>query len=314
MIQTERLCKRFGNLLAVDDLSFSVSQGEVLGFLGPNGAGKSTTMKMLAGFLTPTSGSAAICGHDIERAPVAAKREIGYLPEGAPSYGEMTPAAFLDFIADMRDLGGSGKSKHIDRVVDQLHLGPVLNQPIDTLSKGYKRRVGLAQAIIHDPRVLILDEPTDGLDPNQKHEVRTLIREMSADKIIIISTHILEEVHAVCNRAIIIAHGRILADDTPAALEARSERHNAVNLKLAGTVAADASEALGGLPGVARIDVDADERLTVLAEGGASLLPAVGRLALEKGWDVQELQVETGELDQVFRQITTAGTGEEART
>ena len=313
MIKSERLCKRFGNLLAVDDLSFSVGQGEVLGFLGPNGAGKSTTMKMLAGFLTPTSGTATICGHDVEKDQVAAKREIGYLPEGAPSYGEMTPGAFLDFIADMRDLRGEEKSRQIDRVIDQLHLGPVLTQSIDTLSKGYKRRVGLAQAIIHDPRVLILDEPTDGLDPNQKHEVRTLIREMSADKIIIISTHILEEVHAVCNRAIIIAHGRILADDTPSALEARSERHNAISLRLSGTPLDAASEALGALSGVSRVEV-CDGRLTVLPAGGASLLPAVGKLALERGWDVQELQVETGELDQVFRQITTAGVAEEART
>ncbi len=313
MIKSERLCKRFGSLLAVDDLSFSVGQGEVLGFLGPNGAGKSTTMKMLAGFLTPTSGTATICGHDVEKDPVAAKREIGYLPEGAPSYGEMTPGAFLDFIADMRDLRGEEKSRQIDRVIDQLHLGPVLTQSIDTLSKGYKRRVGLAQAIIHDPRVLILDEPTDGLDPNQKHEVRTLIREMSADKIIIISTHILEEVHAVCNRAIIIAHGRILADDTPSALEARSERHNAISLRLSGTPLDAASEALGALSGVSRVEV-CDGRLTVLPAGGASLLPAVGKLALERGWDVQELQVETGELDQVFRQITTAGVAEEART
>lgn len=313
MIKSERLCKRFGNLLAVDDLSFSVGQGEVLGFLGPNGAGKSTTMKMLAGFLTPTSGTATICGHDVEKDQVAAKREIGYLPEGAPSYGEMTPGAFLDFIADMRDLRGEEKSRQIDRVIDQLHLGPVLTQSIDTLSKGYKRRVGLAQAIIHDPRVLILDEPTDGLDPNQKHEVRTLIREMSADKIIIISTHILEEVHAVCNRAIIIAHGRILADDTPSALEARSERHNAIGLRLSGTPLDAASEALGALSGVSRVEV-CDGRLTVLPAGGASLLPAVGKLALERGWDVQELQVETGELDQVFRQITTAGVAEEERT
>lgn len=300
--------------MAVDELSFSVGQGEVLGFLGPNGAGKSTTMKMLSGFLTPTSGTARICGHDVELDPVAAKREIGYLPEGAPSYGEMTPRTFLDFIADMRDLRAGNKTRRLDRVIEQLHLEPVLDQQIDTLSKGYKRRVGLAQAIIHDPHVLILDEPTDGLDPNQKHEVRTLIREMSADKIIIISTHILEEVHAVCNRAIIIAHGRILADDTPASLEARSERHNAVNLKLAGTTVAAASEALGALPGVSSVEIQGDDRLTVLPESGASLLPAVGKLALQSGWDVQELQVETGELDQVFRQITTAGPAEEART
>jgi len=235
MIETERLTKRYGHLLAVDELSFTVGQGEVLGFLGPNGAGKSTTMKMLAGFLSPTSGSARVCGYDVESDPVQAKRQIGYLPEGAPSYGEMTTGKFLDFIADIRALRGATKTGRLDAVIDALHLEPVLEQPVDNLSKGYKRRVGLAQAIIHDPRVLILDEPTDGLDPNQKHEVRTLIQDMAADKIIIISTHILEEVHAVCNRAIIIAHGRILADDTPDALEARSERHNAVTLRFAGT-------------------------------------------------------------------------------
>jgi ABC-2 type transport system ATP-binding protein len=299
---------------AVSDISFTLQRGEMLAFIGPNGAGKSTTMKMLSGFLTPTSGPARICGHDVETDPVAAKREIGYLPEGAPSYGEMSPRTFLDFIADMRDLRGSEKARRLEKVIEQLHLGSVLDQQIETLSKGYKRRVGLAQAIIHDPHVLILDEPTDGLDPNQKHEVRTLIRDMSADKIIIISTHILEEVHAVCNRAIIIAHGRILADDTPAALEARSERHNAVNLRLSGASIAEASEALGALPGVSSIEIHDDERLTVLPKGGASLLPAIGKLALQSGWDVQELQVETGELDQVFRQITTAGPVEETRT
>jgi len=314
MIETERLTKRYGHLLAVDELSFTVGQGEVLGFLGPNGAGKSTTMKMLAGFLSPTSGTARVCGFDVEKDPVRAKQQIGYLPEGAPSYGEMTPRKFLDFIADIRDLRGAEKRNRLDAVIDALHLEPVLEQPVDNLSKGYKRRVGLAQAIIHDPRVLILDEPTDGLDPNQKHEVRALIREMAADKIIIISTHILEEVHAVCKRAIIIAHGRILADDTPEALEARSERHNAVTLKFAGAAPADAHEALQGLAGVARIDRGPDQSVTLLPTGGGSLLPAVGRLAMERGWQVAELQVEQGQLDTVFRQITTAAAGEEART
>ncbi len=314
MIETERLTKRYGHLLAVDELSFTVGQGEVLGFLGPNGAGKSTTMKMLSGFLSPTSGSARICGYDVETQSVAAKRRIGYLPEGAPSYGEMTPRTFLDFIADIRDLRDKRKAERLDEVIDRLHLEPVLDQPIDNLSKGYKRRVGLAQAIIHDPPVLILDEPTDGLDPNQKHEVRSLIREMAADKIIIISTHILEEVHAVCNRAIIIAHGRILADDTPDALEARSDRHNAVTLRLAGTPADDARAALEALDGVGRVEIRPDQSITVLPEAGASVLPAVGRLALEQGWQVDALQIESGQLDEVFRQITMADSGPEART
>lgn len=226
MITTEKLHKTFGRLVAVDGISFSVAPGEVLGFLGPNGAGKSTTMKMIAGFLAPSSGRATVCGHDVETHPVAAKRCLGYLPEGAPSYGEMTPAAFLRFIAEIRGLDGSERARRIAEVVERLQLGSVIEQPIETLSKGYKRRVGLAQAILHDPPVLILDEPTDGLDPNQKHEVRGLIREMAPGKTIVISTHILEEVHAVCTRAIIIAAGRILADDSPAGLAARSPRHD----------------------------------------------------------------------------------------
>lgn len=226
MITTERLYKTFGGLVAVDQISFSVGPGEVLGFLGPNGAGKSTTMKMIAGFLAPTSGSASVCGHDVEIAPLPARRCLGYLPEGAPSYGEMTPAAFLRFIADIRGLSGDARRRRLEEVIERLQLGSVIGQPIETLSKGYKRRVGLAQAILHDPQVLVLDEPTDGLDPNQKHEVRGLIREMAPGKTILISTHILEEVHAVCTRAIIIAAGRIVADDTPAALAARSPRHD----------------------------------------------------------------------------------------
>ncbi|MGD2030913.1 MAG: ATP-binding cassette domain-containing protein [Gammaproteobacteria bacterium] len=313
MIETDRLTKRYGHLLAVDELSFTVSQGEVLGFLGPNGAGKSTTMKMLSGFLSPTSGSARICGFDVESQPVEAKRQIGYLPEGAPSYGEMTARSFLDFVADIRELRGSNKAKRLEEVIDRLHLEPVLDQPIDNLSKGYRRRVGLAQAIVHDPRVLILDEPTDGLDPNQKHEVRSLIREMAEDKIIVISTHILEEVHAVCNRAIIIAHGRILADDTPDSLEARSNRHNAVTIRVTGTATGEAQSALQNLADVDRVEIGPDETITVLPRQGESLLPAVGRLALERGWQVDELHIERGQLDEVFRQITTAGE-EEART
>jgi ABC-2 type transport system ATP-binding protein len=222
MIEINHLSKRFGALTAVDDVSFTVEPGQVLGFLGPNGAGKSTTMKMITGFLAPTLGTVRVCGHDIGQAPLAAKRVMGYLPEGAPCYGEMTVNRFLDFIADIRDLRGETRTRRKHDVVERLALGSVLEQSIDTLSKGFRRRVGLAQAILHDPQVLILDEPTDGLDPNQKHEVRTLINHMAQDKIIVISTHILEEVDAVCNRAIIISSGRVLADDTPKNLAARS--------------------------------------------------------------------------------------------
>ena len=217
-VEIDHLCKSFGALTAVDDVSFTVDRGEVLGFLGPNGAGKSTTMKMVAGFLTPTSGTARVCGHDVGSDPLAVKRVIGYLPEGAPSYAEMTPRGYLGFVADVRGMSGAVKSNAIDRAVAATSLGGVFDQRFETLSKGFRRRVGLAQSILHDPPVLILDEPTDGLDPNQKHEVRDLIREMSADKVIILSTHILEEVEAVCSRAIIIAGGRKLVDATPAEL------------------------------------------------------------------------------------------------
>jgi ABC-2 type transport system ATP-binding protein len=218
MIDIQNLSKHFGPLLAVDDISFSVGRGEVLGFLGPNGAGKSTTMKMVTGFLTPSSGTVRVCGHDIGGDPIAAKRSLGYLPEGAPAYPDMTPAGFLDFIAAVRGLTGTAKADRIGEVVRLVHLEGVLHQRIETLSKGFKRRVGLAQAILHDPEVLVLDEPTDGLDPNQKHEVRSLIRQMSPDKAIVLSTHILEEVEAVCTRAIIISRGRILFDGTPSDL------------------------------------------------------------------------------------------------
>lgn len=223
MIEVESLTKDFGLRRAVDKLSFTVKPGEVLGFLGPNGAGKSTTMKMITGFLTPTSGTARINGHDIQSDPVAAKREFGYLPEGAPGYADMRVIEFLEFAADLRQLHGEYRQQRLQQVVADVHLEGVLGQKIDTLSKGFRRRVGLAQAILHDPKVLILDEPTDGLDPNQKHEVRRLINSMSEDKIIIISTHILEEVDAICSRAMIISQGKLLADDTPANLGTRAE-------------------------------------------------------------------------------------------
>ena len=221
-VEISHLRKDFGRFTAVADLSFTVKQGEVLGFLGPNGAGKSTTMKMITGFLTPTAGTAKICGFDILSQPIDAKKKIGYLPEGAPAYPDMNPEDFLNFISEIRGLHGDIKRKCVREVIEKVNLGNVAHQSIDTLSKGYKRRVGLAQAILHDPDVLILDEPTDGLDPNQKHEVRTLIKNMAKEKVIILSTHILEEVDAVCTRAIIIANGKIVADGTPEQLEAKS--------------------------------------------------------------------------------------------
>jgi ABC-2 type transport system ATP-binding protein len=221
MIKTEALTKQYGALTAVDAVSFTVSPGEVLGFLGPNGAGKTTTMRMLAGFIGATAGRASICGHDVDSDSIAARACLGYLPEGAPAYGEMTVRDFLNFVADLHHLRGAARAR-VAVVIERLQLQSVLTQTIETLSKGFRRRVGLAQAIMHDPPVLILDEPTDGLDPNQKHEVRALINEMAGQKTVIISTHILEEVDAVCTRAIIIARGRIVADDTPKGLAARS--------------------------------------------------------------------------------------------
>ena len=215
MIEIDRLVKRFGRFTAVDGVSFTVDCGTVLGFLGPNGAGKSTTMKMITGFLPPTSGRIAVCDFDLGRHGLEAKRRIGYLPEGAPAYTDMTPRHFLEFIADIRNITGHDRRTKLDAAIARVGLEAVLEQPIETLSKGFKRRVGLAQAILHDPEVLILDEPTDGLDPNQKHAVRTLITAMAETKVIIISTHILEEVEAVCTRSLVIAHGRILAEGHP---------------------------------------------------------------------------------------------------
>jgi ABC-2 type transport system ATP-binding protein len=305
MIKAEGLTKRYGALTAVDSISFTVQPGEVLGFLGPNGAGKSTTMRMLAGFVPPTAGRAAICGYSIEDQPVEAKQRLGYLPEGAPSYGEMTPRAFLGFIAAVRRLSGPDRDRRIDEVVGRLQLGTVLDRPIETLSKGFRRRVGLAQAILHDPPVLILDEPTDGLDPNQKHEVRQLINGMAADKIIVISTHILEEVDAVCTRAIIIAGGRIVADEKPADLIARSRYHNAVTLRLApgGDPAAVATE-LRQVAGVAEVEVR-DSAVTAFPRPGAALLTAIGDLAGARSWALDRVELESGRLDEVFRAITT---------
>jgi ABC-2 type transport system ATP-binding protein len=306
MIDCQGLTKHYGPLRAVDDVSFRVEPGEVLGFLGPNGAGKTTTMRIIAGFLPPTSGKASICGFDIETQGTQAKRRIGYLPEGAPSYPEMTPRSFLEFVADARALPAEVRKKRLDDVIGLLHLDKVLAQSIETLSKGFRRRVGLAQAILHDPQVLILDEPTDGLDPNQKHEVRQLINGMAANKIIIISTHLLEEVDAVCNRAIVIAHGKILADDTPQGLEARSRYHNAVTVKLGdGADLPSARKAIERLPEVASTETDFDAGLiTALATGGRAPLSAIHRLADSEHWALAELRVESGRLDEVFRTIT----------
>jgi ABC-2 type transport system ATP-binding protein len=312
MITTKNLSKRYGEKLAVDDLTFAVQPGEVLGFLGANGAGKSTTMRMIAGFISPSAGQVTVCGHDIERESVAAKALMGYLPEGAPSYGEMTVGEFLDFVADIRGLKGGRRAQRRGVVIDRLALGPVIDQVIETLSKGFRRRVGLAQALIHDPQILILDEPTDGLDPNQKHEVRRLINELSKEKLVIVSTHILEEVHEVCTRAIIIANGRIVADETPAALEARSRYHHAVTLRLErpGDLEAARSQ-LAALPEVAAVEAnERDLRITAVPRPGANPLDAVSAVITRNNWSVPELHLESGRLDEVFRTLTQPAAGQ----
>jgi gliding motility-associated transport system ATP-binding protein len=309
MLDIRHLVKSFGPLRAVDDVSFTVPQGEVLGFLGPNGAGKSTTMKMITGFLAPTAGTAVICGFDIQTQPIAAKRHIGYLPEGAPAYPDMTPADFLDFVAHIRGFSGDEARRRIAQVVDMIRIAEVIHQPIETLSKGFKRRVGVAQALLHDPDVVILDEPTDGLDPNQKYEMRKVITTMRPKKAIIISTHLLEEVEAVCSRAIIIAHGRILADGAPAELAQRSRHHNAVRLVIPGGAASHIRAELGALSGVAAVEPGGDKEgdaLIVFPRGGRPVIGEIADLARERGWKIAELRVERGRLDDVFREITTA--------
>lgn len=303
MIEAKSLCKSYGFIKAVDDLSFTVEAGQVLGFLGPNGAGKSTTMKMLTGFLTPTSGTALINGIDVVEQSVAARKNIGYLPEGAPAYGEMTVQQFLVFVARARLIDKKDVSDRVATAIHKLNLSRVKHQAIETLSKGFKRRVGLAQAIIHDPQILILDEPTDGLDPNQKREVRGLIRAMAKDKIIIISTHILEEVAAVCNRVMIIANGKLLADDSPQGLIARSRYHNAVSLVV--EAPEKVASALGVLPQVGKVEISEGE-LTLFPTGEKGLLEAVTRAVSENQWRVSALRLEAGRLDEVFHSITCA--------
>lgn len=302
MIELMNLTKVFATRRVVDDLSFSVQPGEVLGFLGPNGAGKSTTMKMLTGFLEPDLGTARIMGYDIRTQTRQVQQLMGYLAEGAPCYGDMSVRGFLTFIAEIRGFRKAACQQRLSEVVERLELQAVLDQSIDTLSKGFRRRVGLAQAIIHDPKVLILDEPTDGLDPNQKYQVRELIRGLSKDKIVIISTHILEEVTAVCTRAVIISEGKLVADGTPLELESRSRYHQAVTLITDNPLD---EAAFLALPGVAGLEQNPLERsLTLLAEPNAVIYPQVSALIAERGWTVREMDVERGRLDDVFRSLT----------
>ena len=311
MISLIGLTKKFGPLTAVDGITLEVGRGEVLGFLGPNGAGKSTTMKMVTGFLLPTSGKAHVCGFDVEEKPIESKKKIGYLPEGAPLYGDMTAEAFLNFIAEIRGFRGKEKKKRVARAVEQVEIGDVLLQPIETLSKGFKRRVGLAQAILHDPEVLILDEPTDGLDPNQKHHVRKLISGMAKDKAIVISTHILEEVDAVCTRVAVIAKGKLVFDGTPQALEARSRTHNAVEIRLKPARAEEVRQGLSGVSSVARVEsgmeLDGIANLLVIPKNGQSIVAEISDFVRARGYPVEELLVSRGRLDDVFRDLTLRG-------
>src|SRR5438094_2308023 len=265
MIRVQNLSKSFGPKVAVNGVSFTVARGEVLGFLGPNGARKSTTMQMITGFIAPSGGTVRIGEFDMIDQPIQAKRLLGYLPENAPAYTDMTVHGFLNFAAELRGLRGEDKQKAIHRVVEMCFLETVQYQSVDTLSKGYRHRTCFAQSIIHDPDVLIMDEPTDGLDPNQKHEMRTLIRRMGEKKAIIFSTHILEEVEAVCSRAIIIDRGQIVANGTPEELKQKSDHAGAVFLRADGVAAAELKQRLAELPAVKRTSIIKEESFRVIA-------------------------------------------------
>jgi gliding motility-associated transport system ATP-binding protein len=313
MIKVNNLAKIFGTKHAVDGLSFSVERGEVLGFLGPNGAGKSTTMRMITGFIPPTAGKITVGGFDIVENPIPAKRLMGYLPENAPAYTDMTVFGFLSFCAEIRGLRGDAKKKAVHRVVEMCFLENVLHQSVETLSKGYRHRTCFAQSIIHDPDVLVLDEPTDGLDPNQKFEIRGLIRRMGEKKAIIFSTHILEEVDAVCSRAIIIDRGRIVANGTPAELRQKSDWAGAVTARFGGVANGVLKQKLSQLPLAKKVTV-LDEKpagvtVRIYPKDSAKDLAAnISSLCYAEKWTLDELHTEEGRLDEVFRSITMPDT------
>ena len=316
MIKVENLSKHFGPKVAVNNVSFSVERGEVLGFLGPNGAGKSTSMRMITGFIPPTDGKITVGGFDMVENPIPAKRLIGYLPENAPAYTDMTVGGFLGFCAELRGLHGDDKKKAVHRAVEMCFLESVMYQSVDTLSKGYRHRTCFAQSIIHDPDILILDEPTDGLDPNQKHEVRNLIRRMGEKKVIIFSTHILEEVEAACTRAIIIDRGQIVANGTPAELKRKSDNAGTVVLVARGATGAEITSRLGSVPNARRAAIIKEENGKVWARVYPQIDNRNGELARNvasaaSSWQIEEIRTEEGRLDEVFRSITLPDTTKE---
>ncbi len=304
MIEVENLVKDFGSIRAVDHITFELKKGDILGFLGPNGAGKSTTMKMITGFLQPTLGTARVGGHDIQQEPIAAKKLFGYLPENGPLYQEMTPLEFLGFIADMRGINNRvDREKNIRRVMEICHLENVRHQPIETLSKGYRQRVGMAHAILHDPQCLIMDEPTDGLDPNQKQEVRRLISSMASDKAILLSTHILDEVESMCNRIIIIAEGSIIADESPDDLRRRHPRFNAVELLLNNEDPQTIRESLRRLDKVGEV-IEEEEKLIAVPINGEDINALLFETARSENWPVVGMNKSSVRLEEVFRDLT----------
>lgn len=304
LVKVNNLSKKFGDFKAVDGVSLSVDKGDVLGFLGPNGAGKTTTMRMIMGYLPVTSGEIFIDGINLHENPVAARQKIGYLPEGGPLYNDMTPASFLKFIGEIRGIRGNDFKNRLDYVVQNLNISNILNQNIDTLSKGYKRRVALAQAILHDPEILILDEPTDGLDPNQKSEVRELIKLMAKDKSIIISTHILEEVQAICNRAIIIANGHIVGSGTPEELSRTSPGHNSVVIKLHTPPVDKLIGDIMKIKDVDTINMEGEATIIVFPKKGLPIQPQISEIIRTKKYPVEEIFKKTGSLDDAFKSLT----------
>ncbi|HET7618076.1 MAG TPA: ABC transporter ATP-binding protein [Vicinamibacterales bacterium] len=315
MIEVQHLSKRYGRVMAVDDVSFRVERGEILGFLGPNGAGKTTTMRILTGYMPPTEGRAIVAGHDVFDQPIEAKRRTGYLPETPPLYPDMTVREYLDFVAKVKGVPGSDRRGRVDAVMARTHVDDMANRHCGKLSKGYRQRVGLAQAIIHNPEVLILDEPTAGLDPKQIIETRDLIRSLAGDHTIVLSTHILPEVSQTCQRVVIINKGRVVAVDTPENLTARLQGAETMYVQV-DAPGADVAGTLGAVPGVTRV-VPADVRgaagaFEVESERGRDVRRDLAREVVTRGWGLLELRPMRMSLEEIFLQVTTEEPAEEA--